>query len=201
MKEEIKAQQKARVESVLNDLEAELDEGFLEEIVTVRKRLWKLRLLNDHERTWAMKFVQNTSLVSLAHSTRAPLLAISIREIGVMGDDGKPDMMPVREFFVKQWEEQIKDKKALVEQILNNANPYALQYWFAERMYEWLSKRPPEFVGELFDAYRKLEERREAAEEAMGKSSAEDGNSSQKLETSSSKSSDQTQTSSGAGNS
>jgi hypothetical protein len=201
MEKEIKDAKVSEALSLMDDLEQELDSGFLEEIVQVRGRLWKLRLLCDHEQAWAMGYVKGTTFSAIVLSQKTPTLAIAIREIGKLNADGSKSMFSIQDFFVKEWEEVTKGSAAEIQRVLNSTNPYAAQYWLAERMFEWLSKRPHEFTTELWTKYQELMTRREKAETAMGKSSEEGGNSSQTKTTSSSPSSETTQSSTGAGNS
>lgn len=147
--------------SILDDLATELDKGFLEETFTVSGHQWKMRLLQDHERNWANGFIRNTSLNAMLTSVRAPVLAIGIREI---------DGMPIPTFFQAQWEAESAELETLARQMLETSNPYVKQYWFAERLFQWLSLRPPKFVEELWAKWTELEARRDKAEEGMGKS-------------------------------
>jgi hypothetical protein len=125
-----------------------------------------MRLLQDHERNWANGFIRNTSLNAMLTSIRAPTLAIGIREI---------DGVPVPVFFQQQWEAESAELETLARQMLESSNPYVKQYWFAERLFQWLSLRPPKFVEELWAKWTELEGRRDKAEDGMGKSSRPDG--------------------------
>jgi hypothetical protein len=148
--------------SILDDLATELDKGFLEANFDIAGHQWTMRLLQDHERNWANGFVRNTSLNAMLTSVRAPVLAIGIRAI---------DGVPIPTFFQKQWEAESAEMETLAKQMLDAANPYVKQYWFAERLFVWLSQRPPNFVEQLWSKWTELESRREKAEDAMGKSS------------------------------
>lgn len=147
--------------TILDDLATELDKGFLEDTFDVSGHKWTMRLLQDHERNWANGFIRNTSLNAMLTSVRAPVLAIGIRAI---------DGIPIPVFFQKQWEEESGELESLAKQMLENSNPYIKQYWFAERLFQWLSLRPPKFVEGLWEKWTALEGRRDKAEEGMGKS-------------------------------
>lgn len=147
--------------NILDDLASELDKGFLEETFEVSGHRWTMRLLQDHERNWANGFIRNTSLNAMLTSVRAPVLAIGIRAI---------DDVPIPTFFQKQWEEESAELETLARQMLETSNPYIKQYWFAERLFVWLSQRPPKFVEGLWAKWTELEQRRDKAEEGMGKS-------------------------------
>lgn len=152
--------------NILDDLASELDQGFLEDTFEVAGHQWTMRLLQDHERNWANGFIRNTSINSMVTSVRAPTLAIGIRSI---------DGIPIATFFQKQFEAENEELHALARQMIEQANPYTRQYWFAERMFQWLSLRPPTFVEKLWAKWLSLEERRDKAEESMGKSSSPAG--------------------------
>jgi hypothetical protein len=157
--------------SLLDDLAKELDEGRLEGTFEVRGIFWKMQLLQDHEVNWANGFQRTNSTLSMLTSRRAPTLAIGIRAIGKSEDT----MKSVRQYFMDEWEAERGELDATVKAILDNANEYIQQYWFAEQLFKWLSVRPPEFVSALWVKWQSLEERRTEAEKAMGKSSVEDG--------------------------
>lgn len=157
--------------SILDDLASELDKGYLEETFTVAGHTWTMRLLQDHERNWSNGFIRNNSLHAMLTSVRAPVLAIGIRKI---------DSIPIPEFFQQQWKDD--ELSVVAKQMMENSNPFIQQYWFAERLFAWLSQRPPHFVEQLWVEWTKLEGRREKAEDAMGKSSSPAGNSNSQTE-------------------
>lgn len=152
--------------NILDDLAAELDKGFVEDTFEVAGHTWTMRTLQDHERAWASGFIRTQSMNSMLSSMRAPTLAAGIRSV-----DGKP----VAEFFKDAWEKEATDMGEAVRKVMESQNPYILQYWFAEQLYVWLSKRPPSFVEKLWEKWLLLEKRREEAEVAMGKSSSPAG--------------------------
>jgi len=173
--DDVEKAKKQAAMSLLDDLAKELDEGFIEDTFEVNKVLWKMRLLQDHELNWANGYQRSNSALAMLTSRRAPTLAIGIRAIGRMGADGKPEMKPVRQFFIDEWTKQRGELDEATKAILDNANQYVQQYWFSEQLYQWLSQRPGEFVQALWAKWQLLEERRSKVEAAMGKSSAEDG--------------------------
>jgi hypothetical protein len=156
--------------SLLDDLAKELDEGFIEDTFEVHGIFWKMRLLQDHESNWANGYQRTNSAMAMLSSRRAPTLAIGIREIGK-----KNEMKQVRQFFIDEWVKTRGEMDEATRQILDNTNDYVQQYFFAEQLFQWLSKRPSEFVQALWVKWQLLEERRTKAEEVMGKSSTEDG--------------------------
>lgn len=149
---------------LLLDLETELDQGYLEDTFEVSKVSWKMRLLADHERNWANRYIAQGSVHSIVSSVRAATLSIGIREI---------NGMPLDLFF----EDLAADAKALAEirALAAETNPFSRQYWLAERLYAWLSQRTPQFVDSLWAKWLELEGRRDRAEESMGKSLSPDG--------------------------
>jgi hypothetical protein len=163
---DVKNAKRSAALSVLDDLADELDKGFLEGTFPIRGIQWTMRLLQDHERNWANGYLKATSLQSMVTSVRAPTLAIGIRKI---------NGLDVEAFFIQTWEEQAKVLSAVEKQILAATNPYVKQYYFAEQLFAWLSIRPPTFVQELWDKWMELENRRDEAEKAMGKSLVPDG--------------------------
>jgi hypothetical protein len=163
--------------ALLDDLASELDQGHLEETVEVHGVHWTMRLLEDHETNWANGYQRTNSTLALISSRRAPTLAIGIRSIGKMNADGKLELKPVKQYFIDAWVEAQGELDEATKSILNNANEYIQQYWFAEQLFHWLSKRPSAFVQALWTKWQALEERRDKVEEAMGKSSTEDGTS------------------------
>jgi len=154
--------------NVLDDLASELDQGFLEETYTVKGVEWTIRLLNDHERNWANGYLRNASLTSMATSLRSPTLAIAIRKINGLS---------VEAFFTQKWQERETALSEVEKAILAATNQFVKQYFFAETLFKWLSERPPQFVQELWSKYTALDDRREAAESAMGKSLGQVGTS------------------------
>jgi hypothetical protein len=200
-KTEIDKIKKTGVESILDDLATELDQGRLEDTFVVRKIHWKMMLLQDHENNWANSYQRTNSALAILSSRRAPVLAIGIREIGREGPDGKVEMKTVKAFFLDEWKKERGEMDEISQRILDNSNEIVQQYWFAEKLYEWLSKRPSEFIQELWSNWLKLEERRTEAEKAMGKSSQEDGSSKDPKTTLSSVSSETSQSLTGSGNS
>jgi hypothetical protein len=173
----IEESKKKAAESILDDLATELDKGYQEDTFQVRGVYWKMRLLQDHENNWANSYQRTNSALALLSSRRAPVLAIGIREIGTADADGKISMLSVKEFFLAQWKKERGELDEISQKILDQSNLLVQQYWFAEKLFDWLSKRPSEFIQALWSKWQLLEERREAAEKAMGESLAEDGSS------------------------
>jgi len=174
-KAEVDNAKKQVAADLLSDLENELDKGFIEDTFLVQGHYWKMRLLSDHEMSWAANYQRTSSALALVVSRRAPTLAIGIREIGKANGDGKPHMFSVAEFFTTQWEKVNKELDETTKSILASQNPYLPQYWFAEQLFHWLSKRNTEFVVALWEKWELLEKRRGKTEEVMGESSAEVG--------------------------
>jgi hypothetical protein len=142
---------------ILDEIAAEVDDGFLEKTVVVRKISWTLKLLCDHERNWSNGYVRSTSALALLSSMKAPILAIGIRAIGKADAAGSYHMKTVENYFVEEW---TKEKGALDEtaqRMLANQNQLIKQYWFAEKLFEWLSYRDPEFINELWTQWEALE--------------------------------------------
>jgi hypothetical protein len=175
-KEAVADAKRARALSVLDDLEAELSVGFLEDTFEVRGVLWRMRTLCDHERNWANRYVQSTNLNVIVTSIRAPTLAIGIRAIGRVVD-GERVLAPVEEFFQAQWAKTNQGLDANTQAILASDNPHLKQYFFAEQLFGWLTTKGPEFVYALWQQWETLEARRQEAEKAMGKSSPAGGTS------------------------
>jgi hypothetical protein len=174
-----KDQKRDKALSLLDDLANELDKGFIEEEVTVSGLRWTLRTLQDHERNWAAGYTVTKSVTAMLHSVKAPTLSIAIRAI---------NGVPVKEFFLQAWLKESETPDPQLKEILNAANEYVRQYYFAERLYMWLSARPAPggIVDNLWTEWTKLENRREAADAAMGKSLPVDGSSPPTATTSSS---------------
>lgn len=163
---DIKEANKLVAMSILDDLASELDKGFIEDTFDICGHKWAMRTLQDHERSWSAGYTRTQSMNSMLVSMRAPMLAIGIRSI---------DGLPIPKFFQSQWEDESKDITEAARRVLESQNPYMMQYWFAERLFVWLSQRPPSFVEKLWEAWLSLEKKREDSEAAMGKSLSPDG--------------------------
>jgi hypothetical protein len=161
--------------SLLDDLAKELDEGHIGDTFEVAGVMWSMKTLQDHETNWANGYVITTSMTSLISSRRSATMAIGIRAIGVRKPDGTLDMKTIKEYFIAQWEKEKGKLDENAQRIINNSNEYVQQYYFAEQLFAWLSKRPPEFIQNLWSKWLTLEARKEAAEAAMGKSLPADG--------------------------
>jgi hypothetical protein len=169
----VKEAQKTNALNILDDLAKVIDIGFIEDTFEVKGVLWKMRILNDHERTWANGYVRTVSVNAMLTSIKPATLAIAIRQIGTPGGE----MVDVEDFFLKSYKDEEKALSEAEKAVLSKSNPYVRQYYFAEQLYVWLSHRTPEFVQELWKCYDSMVERVSKAEEAMGKSSKPDGQS------------------------
>lgn len=158
---------------ILDALAAELDQGFQEETFKVAGIHWKLRTLNDGETNWVNQFVITTSAPALFQSLKAPTLAMAIRAIG-KEVDGVLKMVPVEEYFLTEWERVSGTPDEQVRRLLRSNNALSKQYFFAEKLLDFLIKRPStgkdgSLVEQLWKCYAALSERRDQAQEAMGK--------------------------------
>lgn len=130
---------------VLMDLSTELNEGFLEEIFEVAGKEWLFRTLNDAEEVWSDKFIASGSLVATVSSRRAIKVAVSVRTI---------DSVPIEQLFFFTNNEVGKAEKEFVE-----ANPVRERFWYAEKLYEFLSEQPSQFIADLYMKYVDLSNR------------------------------------------
>jgi hypothetical protein len=96
--------------------------------------------------------------VPIATSLRIPTLAIAIRKINGTS---------IFEHYKEDFEKLKDEEKEELEQ-----NEDYKKYFGANRfMEDELKKRSPEFIAELWEEWKKVEERRKEAQEAIKKSS------------------------------
>jgi hypothetical protein len=145
---------------ILDDLAKELDGECLEEVFTWKGRKFRIRLLNEEESNWRNGFINMGSGLSTVTSWRLPTLSIGIREV---------DGVPIFEFFRSQWEETEEGRNLL--RLVESKGTFTQKYFSAEHMMEWLGARPPEMLEDLWKYWKALEERREAAQGNIKKSS------------------------------
>lgn len=130
---------------ILQDLSAELTVGFLEDTFEFSGKQWTMRTLNDAEEVWSDKFIAGGSLVATMSSRRAIKIAVSIRNV---------DGIPIEQLFFFEKTEAGKSEQDFVE-----ANPMRLRFWYAEKMYEFLSEQPTQFIADLYIKYVELSNR------------------------------------------
>lgn len=130
---------------VLQDLSTELNEGFLEETYEVAGRQWTMRTLNDAAEVWSDKFIASGSLIATVSSRRAIKLAASIMAI---------NDVPIEQLFFFAETEAGRAEKEFVL-----ANSIRERFWYAEKMFEYLSEQPSQFIAELYMKYIELTNR------------------------------------------
>ena len=148
---------------ILDDLARELDGDCIEDSFTWRGRTFKIRLLNEEESNWRNGFVNTSSGLSTVTSFRLPTLAMGIREI---------DGVPVFDFFLSEWENTQKGRD--IVRLVEGRGTFSMKYFAAESMMQFLGSRPPEALEEMWKCWKGLEDRREAAQANVKKSSGED---------------------------
>lgn len=146
--------------NLLDELAKDIDPGVFEDTVVVRKVSWKFRLLCDHERNWSNGYVRTSSVTTMLSSMRAPTLAIGIREIGRPDEAGTLKMLTVQDYFAEVWTKEQGTLDAATKRMLEQSNEFIRQYWFAEKLFQWLSDRDPEFIDELWRPWSQLEDKR-----------------------------------------
>jgi hypothetical protein len=147
---------------ILDDLARELDGDCLEDTFTWKGRKFKIKLLNEEESNWRNGFVNMGSGFATLTSWRLPTLAIGIREI---------DDTPVFEFFRSEWESTEKGRE--VVRLMEGRGTFSMKYFSAEHLMQFLGRRPPEALEEMWKYYKMLEDRREEAQDNVKKSSGE----------------------------
>lgn len=154
------------VKDILNDIGRELDGDNLEGELSVRDMKFKARLLTEEESNWRYAHVDPSNTVSAVSSYKLPTLAIGIREVYHKDLGG---WVSVFEFFDEDWQKLPE----LTRTSLLEMNKFSKKYFVAEHFMEWLSQRR-EMVGELYNQWEQLEQRRKESQEALKKSSGED---------------------------
>lgn len=137
---------------ILKDLKTELSADFLEEVITVKGRTFKLKLLNDAETGWAFSQVNTRNEIGLAVSVRRATLAIGIREV-----DGSLPSALFEEALSTLSDDEI-DKK--VEDLCEGS----WQLFYAYMMLEFLKELPSTFIDSIYEGWKSLEERRSEAQ-------------------------------------
>jgi hypothetical protein len=141
---------KAKRHKLLLDLTSEIKKGFIEDVVEVYGRKFKLATLTEEEENWADNYVISSTAAGLLSSMRVPRLACAIKEI-----DGIP-VEDLFEFPEPQDEAQEKEFEAI------KSSEVKMKYWIRGQMMLWLAEdtnRP--FILKLWDGFMKLDKRRE----------------------------------------
>lgn len=148
---------------ILDDLAVELDGDCLQDSFLWKGKRFTIRLLTEEESNWRNGFVNMGSGLATITSWRLPTLAIGIREI---------DGIPVFEFFRNEWTETEEGRNVL--RLVEGRGSYSMKYFAAEHLMEFLGSRPPEALEEMWKYWKLLEDRREAVQDNIKKSSGVD---------------------------
>jgi hypothetical protein len=156
------------IRSLLADLEASTETGFIKESVKYGDFFYEMQTPVDHERSWIEQFILVGSNMAMYFSRQAPTLAICIRRIGKSVED----MQTIESMFMDDWNKANASisPEEQAYRAFSGTNAYARQYFFADRLRTWLSNRPPQFVTGLWALYTPLEARQQEAGKLMGKS-------------------------------
>jgi hypothetical protein len=156
------------IRSLLADLEASTENGFIKEVVKFGDFFYELQTPVDHERSWIEQYILIGSNMAMYFSRQAPTLAICIRRIG----KSLEDLQTVESMFIDDWNKANANTspEEMAYRAISGTNAYARQYFFADRLRTWLSNRPPQFVTGLWALYSPLEARQQEAGKLMGKS-------------------------------
>jgi hypothetical protein len=154
---------KEQLPKLLQDLSAEIDQGFIEDTFEVQGHKYKLRLLSDGESNWKNRYIDGlSSALSLMSQRKSATLAIAIRAI---------DANDVVTLFAPTVPTADSDDAAKKEyEEWTKATKLERQFNVAKKMYDFLSQRPNDFTTELFDGYSKLEDRRKEVIKNLKKS-------------------------------
>lgn len=144
---------KNNLPQLLQDLAAEVDQGFIEDTFEINGHRYLMRLLSDGETSWKNRYIDAfASALAMISQRKAPTLAVGIRAInGIkVTDIFKPtaneDSSEEAKKEVKDWEQMGELKR---------------QFAAAEKLVDYLSKRPAEFTTGLYDKWQELEKRRD----------------------------------------
>ena len=146
---------------ILSNLQKELAGDFLQEEVEVRGHKYLMRLLTEQENSWTFKFFKAGNELSLAVAVRSAQLAVGIRAI---------DGIPLKDCVKGKFEALTEPERTSL--LARNENSEHLAA--AELFVEFLVAQPPDFVGELHDAWSTLQRKHEDSQAALKKSSGED---------------------------
>ena len=144
-------------DQLLKDLASEIDQGFLEEPFEYKGHVYKMRLLSDGESNWKNRYIDGmANVLSIVSERRSATLAVAIREI---------DGVPVEKMYEPKppvGNDSDEDKLAKIKyEEWSKLSPLRRQFQAAEKLYEFLAKRPETFSRELFEKYATLEARRD----------------------------------------
>ena len=147
--------------TVLLDLQTELGGELLEDVSVIRGREFRIRLLSEEENSWVFGHMRQNSEVSLAMSARVASLAVGIRSI---------EGHTVEELFTPQFGEleEVNKQKLLHE------NFNSMKFVCSSLLLDYLKDQPSDFVSELHEAWRTLEERKADAQGEVKNLSGED---------------------------
>lgn len=138
---------KAKRSAVLQALKQDLSKGFIEEEVEIDGHKFVLRTLSEDSEVWSDSFIRVSSSISILSSRKAPRLAAAIKSI---------DGVSAEHLFEYPDDMDGDQKKSL------NDNPIQKKYWIYTQMLYFLSdetSRP--FINKLWEAFDKLEDKRE----------------------------------------
>lgn len=145
---------------ILSNLQKELAGDFLQEEVEIRGHKYLMRLLNEKENSWTFRFFKAGNELSLAVAVRSAQLAVGIRSI---------DGVDLKDCVKNKFEALTEDERVA----LFKRNEDEEHLASAELFVEFLVAQPPDFIGELHDAWSTLQRKHEESRGALKKSSGE----------------------------
>jgi len=140
-----------KLKQSLLDLQTSLNGMLPEDTFEVQGMSWTMRLPTDEEQVWITTMLNTVTTVSSITSSKTAAVSMAIRKIN--GED-------VFFFFKDKWDALSEEDRASIERM----NTYALKYFIAEHLHEYLSSLPPAFTQSLWVKYHELEVRAEEAQ-------------------------------------
>ncbi len=129
---------------LLQDLQADLLKGRIEDEFDFAGRKWRMATLSDGQLVWSYSYVTMASNLAMLTSRKAATLAAAISHI---------DGQPISTLF------DLPDDQKLKEFLLNDEDE--LVSFYREKLYAFLSPLPDRVITELYMFFETLEKRRE----------------------------------------
>lgn len=140
-----------KIHQTLLDLQKELCNTLLSDKVTVRNKVYEMRLLTEQENSYVFGLVRSNNTIELALSARLANLSVGIRSI---------DGVPISDLFEETY-------KALSPEEMAMFNEDNINLIYARMFYDYLKELPPDFIGELAEHWNTLETRRQEAQKEI----------------------------------
>ncbi len=147
---------------LLDSIKEELWKGFQTKEVVVGEHKYILKTLNDGEEVWRDKFIPASANYGFISGAKAPTVGVALVSI---------DDISVRDIFLTDDEKSKYAEEGTVKTWLRMLGFSSLgeRFEVAQRVYDYVSELPSEFVDNLYIQYIELEKVRKSSVEDLFK--------------------------------